>query len=241
MGPGGMTAMSRNTAGTQQIVPMAVNARSDNSVNYVTPDWSGFQGRLHGALGEGSAQIGRTYGASARYNSGPLNAVAAWTRQNGANNANGRVDAATVGGSYDFRVAQAFLGYTREKNDCSTCTGNLARVAGVTGRSASDFRLINLGVRVPLGGVTGIAQIVRIQDRSQYAVPTGNRDANWISLSAEYPLSKRSLLYTGLGTIGNRNGSGYAMGAGVAQQAPSSVLGADTRSKTFVMGLRHAF
>jgi hypothetical protein len=48
-------------------------------------------------------------------------------------------------------------------------------VAGVTASGASEFKLVNLGVRVPIGLFTGIAQVVRVNDDSQYAVSPGDR------------------------------------------------------------------
>ena len=106
---------------------------------------------------------------------------------------------------------------------------------------ASAFRLANVGVRMPFGRTTVIAQAVRIADRSDYAAPAGNRDANLFALGAEYALSKRTTLYGSLGTVGNRNDSRYALGTGSVQQPPGAVERGDARSKTASLGLRHVF
>jgi predicted porin len=153
----------------------------------------------------------------------------------------GYVRSALVGGSYNFGAFKLLGGYSAERNTCTTCTGALARMPGVTGNDASEFRLAQAGVRVPFGRSTLIAQIVRVMDRSNYAVSTGSRDANWFAVGGEHRLSKRTLLYAGIGTVGNQNGSMYALGTGSAQQ-PSNVVGAgNPRTTTLSLGINHSF
>jgi predicted porin len=143
-----------------------------------------------------------------------------------------------VGGSYDARFAKFFLGMTVEKNSCATCTGAIARMPGA---STSEFRLTNLGVRVPFGQFTAVAQFTRVNDRSDYTALTGNRDANWISLGGDYDLSKRTRLYFGVGQISNKNGSQYVLGTGTAQ-APAMLVGSSSgSSRNIYMGVRHNF
>lgn len=241
-GAGALNGLTRVSNGAQrQLLPQLVYARWDNAVGYVSPTMGGLTVRAMGALGEGSTSIGRGYSASARYTRNGFDLAAAWNRQQGANNSNGDLRAWTAGGSYDFGPVRTYLGYTVEKNDCTTCTGALLRAVGVTGNNASEFRLANVGVRVPFGGLlTGIAQVTRIMDKSHYAVPTGNRDVNWYSIGADYLLSKRTQLYTSLSTLANRNGSAYAMGAGSSQQ-PTTFQATSGRTNAFDVGIRHIF
>lgn len=241
MGGGSLVGITRSGTTSQQIVPLAINARADNAAAYASPNIGGFEVRLLGALGEASTTIGRQYSASARYSAQGLDALVGWNRQNGANNANGSVSALVAGGSYDFGVARVFAGYTDEKNDCTTCTGGLARVSGVTGSSASEFRLLNVGTRVPIGLFTAIAQYVRVNDRSKYAINPGSRDVNWFALGGEYAFSKRTIVYGSAATLKNRNGSQYALGSGTAQQVANFVATGDPRTTTVTLGIRHAF
>jgi predicted porin len=237
-GAGGMTAITRNTAGTsRQVLGTAVNARSDNAVNYQSPTLSGLVFRAQVAAGEGSASIGRNVGASVRYTSGALDLMAGANQQQGASNSNGSVRAASVGGSFDLGVARVYAGYTVEANDCTTCTGALARVVGST---KTDFRLVNLGVRVPLGSMNGIAQVVRLTDKSTYSAPTGERDATWLGIGVEYYLSRRTLVHFSVATIDNKNGSNYVLGSGSAQQ-PAGLVADLSRSTTTSLVLTHAF
>lgn len=241
VGSGGMLSLTQSSTTSRQLLPLAITARADRSISYVSPRFGGIEFRALTASGEGSTAIGRTYSASARYSSGPVDALLAWARQNGANNANGEATGITFGGSYDLGPAKLFLGMVNEKNSCATCTGALMRTADITGNRASEFRLTNIGVRVPMGGWTAYAQATRVQDRSQYDTSPGDRDGTWFALGAEYQFSKRTMVYGTVATIGNKNGSNYALGSGTTQQPANAVGAGNPRSTTMAIGLRHAF
>lgn len=241
MGGGGLLAITRSGTATRQLQANGVNARHDNSVGYTSPSLGGLQLRALVSAGEGSTTIGRGYSASARYAAGPIDAVLGWVKQEGAGNANGSASALVVGGSYDFGAAKVFAGYTDDKNTCTTCTGALARVAGVAPTGASEFKLVNLGVRVPIGSAVGIAQVVRVNDDTEYATNPGNRDATWFALGAEYNFSKRTVGYASVASIGNRNGSQYALGSGSVQQPAAFVASGNPRATSVTIGMRHSF
>lgn len=237
--PGGFLAITRSTAtSTQQLLPLYISARMDNSVKYVSPSFDGLQVQLQGALGEGSATIGRGYGASVNYTKGPWDAWLALVRQTGASSSAGRDFGQVIGANYDFGVAVLFAAYARENNNCSTCG---TRASGVQGRSSSEFRYISTGVRVPFGTWVAVSQVIHIEDRSEYAAPVGDRDATVLSAGLEYYFSKRTMLYGSFGTIGNRNGSNYALGASAVQLPPNSIGAADSRSTTFSFGVNSTF
>ena len=243
-GTAGAAEITRSAATSSgQLMPLGNNARVDNSISYISPQLAGFTTYGLVAAGEGSAQIGRAYDVSVRYQNGPIDAIAEVGQQNGAGNAssNGKVTSTLVGGSYDFKVAKVLAAYTIEKNSCTTCTGTLARMPGVTGTNTSEFRLAQVGVRVPVGAAILIAQYIRVDDRSQYAVPTGNRDTNWFAVGSEYYLSKRTLIYATVGTLTNHNGSLYALGTGSAQQPANTVGPNDPRTTTMSLGINHSF
>jgi predicted porin len=241
MGAGGITALTRSAASTIQVVPMAVNARHDNAVAYVSPKWGGIEVRAMYSHGERSAALGSGYGVSGRYTTSNLDLAAGYTRQNAGTAGAGSADAAVVAGSYDLGLARVYAGYTLERNDCTSCTGPLIRPAGVTPSGSGEFRIINIGTRVPLGAFTGIVQFVRIQDRTQYAVNPGDRDANWFAIGGEYVLSKRTLLYATVGSISNDRGSQYTLGTGSSQRPAGAVPATDPRSTTLNFGMRHIF
>ena len=239
-GSGGLLALTRNINPTtqRQVLPLGVSARQDNAVSYASPRWAGLALRAQYSIGEKSATIGRGYGASARYQIGGFDLNAGFQRQDGADSAAGKVSAMVLGGSYDARFARFFVGMTQEKNSCTTCSGAIARLPGV---STSEFRLANAGVRVPFGQFTAIAQFTRVSDRSDYTAATGDRDANWIAIGGDYDLSKRTRIYFGAARISNQNGSQYVLGTGTAQGPATLVGSANGSSRNIYMGVRHNF
>jgi predicted porin len=180
------------------------------------------------------------YGGSIRYTNGAWDILASGLKQDGANN-NGSAKAVMAGGSYDAKFAKIFVGYTREKNDCVSCTGVLARIEGITPRGAGDFTLMNIGVRVPFGALTAIAEALKVQDRSDYAAPTQSRSAPWFAVGAEYALSNRTKLWGSVGTISNKNGSQYVLQTGGALRPVGLVDGTNATARNFGVGMTHMF
>lgn len=239
MGSGGMLALTKTGTGGQQILPLGVDARRDNSLGYISPKWLGMEARALYSTGEkASTGSGNGYGASLRYKANALDVVAGYSHIEGPMGSTGNITGAVIGGSYDFKAVKVFTGYARERNSCTGCTGTLARAGGAT---VADFRLVNLGVRVPFGPLTAIAQVTRVMDRSSFAVNPGDRDATWFGIGAEYTVSRRTTAYASLATIGNQNGSLYALGSGTVQQVAGRVAAGDPRSTTLTVGARHVF
>jgi predicted porin len=241
MGGGGLISLTRSATAAVQLLPQVVNARADNAVNWASPNWQGFEVSALASAGEGSTGNSNARGVSGRYNAHAVDAVISIQRQYGGGPAGGKLESRLAGGSYDFKWAKIFLGYTDENNGCATCTGSLARAPGVAGLNSSRFTVLNLGTRIPLGSATAIAQVARLRDRSEYAVQPGNRDATWIAIGGEYALSRRTILYGALATISNRNGSRYALGSGGVQQPADFFSPADASARALVLGLRHLF
>jgi predicted porin len=242
LGNGGILTLTRTGSGGQQLLPLGVEARNDNSIGYVSPVWGGVEARALYTWGESSTTgNGNGNGASLRYSANALDLVAGYTKVQAPSGAIGSIRGVVLGGNYDFKVAKVFAGYADERNSCSACASNFARPGGISGGNAADFRLLTLGVRVPLGAFTAIAQFARVTDRSHYDVDPGKRDANWLSIGSEYALSRRTILYTSIGTISNQNGSLYALGSGPVQQAAGRVAAGNPRSTTLALGVRHVF
>lgn len=240
-GSGGQIAIGRNDPALRPMLALGLAARVDNALRYSSPNWQGLNLQAMASLGEGSTSIGRGTGFAARYTQGAVDAVVSTQRLNGAGNlgASGSVQGLVVGGSLKLGTSRVFAGLTDERNSCSTGCGGLQRVSGAT---TARFRLLNLGLRQPLGAAfTGLAQYTRVQDRSTYAVATGDRDAHWWALGGEYALSKRSMVYGSIGTVGNRNGSNYVLGSGSALQAAGVIGAGNPRASTAQLGVRHSF
>lgn len=242
MGSGGLLALTRSGTTTTQVLPHAINARHDNSIGYVSPKFGGgLEIRALYSLGEKSATLGSGYGLSGRYTSASLDLVTGFTRQNAGTGGSGHADAYVVGGSYDFGQARLYAGYTVERNSCTNCGGALARPPGVLATGEGEFRVINIGVRVPVGAFIGIAQVARVQDRTTYTLNPGDRDATWWAVGGEYYMSKRTVLYSSVGSIQNQNGSNYALGTGSAQRPAGFVPAGDPKAMGVNVGMRHIF
>ncbi|RZI44326.1 porin [Herbaspirillum sp. HC18] len=192
--------------------------RTDNTINYSTPNLSGFNGQFAYSLGEvaGSSSLGRSLGLSVGYTAGPVNVILAYHDQNlvaaGADNGNSKTT--LLGGTYDFGVVKLHAAYARNKGETA---------AGVTNIDRDDALL---GVTVPVGANSRIlaSWIHRSDDIG------ANRDADQIALGYTYDLSKRTNLYTSYARTKN-DAAATLNGASAAGRDPS----------VFNVGIRHRF
>ncbi|WP_420474392.1 porin [Noviherbaspirillum sp. ST9] len=191
--------------------------RSDNTINYSTPNLGGFSGQLAYSLGEiaGSNSIGRSLGLSVGYAAGPLSVVLAHHDQNlqAAGVATGDSTTTLLGGTFDFGAAKLHAAYARNKGESA---------AGATTIDRDD---ILLGVSAPLGAGRILASWIRRSDDIG-----ANRDADQIALGYTYDLSKRTNLYTSYGRT--RNDAAATLGGASAAGRDPSV---------FNVGVRHRF
>jgi predicted porin len=98
--------------------------------------------------------------------------------------------------------------------------------------AGQDDRSASLGVAVPFGQSTLLAQVIHVNDRGPL-----NRDATQFGVAYLYALSKRTSLYADYGRVKNRNGSAYALTGATSQAAP----GSNGNSDALHLGIRHAF
>lgn len=204
--------------------------RVDNAIVYESPNLSGVTGRLMYAPGEvaGAQAAGRVEGAHLRYNRGPVDVNASWTSARDALDLGART-ARTVGGSVELGVARVFAGYVQDSSNVASATG--ARTP------QAILEIYNIGARVPVTPtVTLVGQADRIHDGS--AGLAASKDANAFTLGAELSLSKRTLIYSSVGTVSNQNGSGYSWGSGTALGGKVS---GNPQARTANIGLRHTF
>ncbi len=156
--------------------------RTNNTINYSTPAMGGFSGQLAYTLGEvaGSNSGSRQIGFSVGYANGPIAAVLAY---HNANNpaATNSTKSTLLGGTYDFGVAKAHLGFAVNKDDVKL-----------------DTRDILIGATVPFGPSTLLVDYIRKQDRF-----FSNANANQVALGYIYEMSKRTNLYTSYSRTSN--------------------------------------
>lgn len=190
---------------------MATNTRTDNLVEYVTPSRSGFRADLAYGAGEtaGNLAKNRTLGATLAYQQGPLNVQLAHHRLDNAT-ATDRSRNTLLAANYNFGhlIAQGAVALNR-------------------GSGTADSRDMVLGVTVPLYTGKLLASHVRHDDRT-----AAGKDASQWGIGYNYPLSKRSDIYSAYARIHNHKGAVYTVGNATDKGSGNSA---------FDLGLRHTF
>ena len=203
-------ANNASAAGVYLVDPSGI--RLNNSVTYSTPNVSGFTGSVEASFGEqtGNWEAGRETGAGVNYASGPAYAGVTFYDRSNATGTGSAKKVLTFGGSYDFGVVKVH-----------------ALGQKVTGPATLDMFNIMAGVTVPVGPASLMASYVHHNDRT-----LANQDANQFGIGLQYPLSKRTALYTSFARISNRNGAAFLVGN-------ATELG--TGNKGFNAGVVHNF
>ncbi|WP_136418790.1 MULTISPECIES: porin [Oxalobacteraceae] len=194
------------------------DVRVNNSINYTTNNFSGFSASGLYGLGEvaGDTSKSRTYALSGSYANGPVAAVLAYSNNNNATNTN-TTKLWLVGGTYNFGVATAHLGYESEKND-----------------AGADYRDWMVGVSAPIGAGTVLASFINKDDRST----ANNAGAKQYALGYTYALSKRTNIYTSYAHIKNDSGAAFVVGDA---SSGGNAVAAGNNSNAFAVGIRHKF
>jgi len=201
--------------------------RTDNTLNYTTPNFGGFSGQIAYTFGETTGfNTGRHAGASVGYANGPVNVVVAYHDQNVVSGATatavgttpaGDSRTALLGGTFDFGVAKLHAAYSR------------SRAESEVGVRTSDRDDAMLGVSAPVGPGTVLASVIRRADEAPGA------DADQYAIGYIHNVSKRTNFYTSYARV--KNDGGATLGNNTI--APSVAAGADP--STFNIGVRHRF
>lgn len=187
---------------------------------------------------EGSASVDREWALGATFNAGNLNLVGVVTQTNLASNWGANKDAGlpaaradvddpltvSLGGNYDFGVAKLFVA-TQYFKDSKLNVGVLQDGQGKT----FDGYGLQVGVNVPVAGGNAKAAIGYLdgEDQTTAAVKHDMTRVNF-SVGYDYPLSKRTFIYTGAGymqddydvKVGNNDDSAHswAVNAGLVHK-----------------------
>lgn len=163
---------------------MRRDVRTDNTIKYASPRLNGVSGELAYSFGEvpGNSAASRILGGALAYANGPLVLKLAHQNKNNATDTDSS-KSTYLGGSYDFGMVRALLGYEANK-----------------GAGAIDDKVAVIGAAVPFGASTVMLSYTRKDDRS-----AANDDANQVALAYTYALSKRTNLYSSYTRINNRN------------------------------------
>ncbi len=225
----------------------AYSQRYDNSVLYVSPNFTGFTGSLfyssgnennvNGTTATTTEKAGRAWTIAGQYANGPAFAGLSYQESYGSTYAAPAIDLAknksfVVDGSWDFNVVKASLLYGTGHSDASGA-----------GRTVDERRWA-LGLSAPLGAAAKVQFTYgRKDDRT-----AANKDAHFWSLGSEYSLSKRTALYAAYTKMINDDRStalGAAAGAGwninSALNTGLSLTDSNYDPYAFQFGMRHAF
>lgn len=221
--------------------------RVNNTIWYQSPTFNGFLAKLSYSPGEHSSQppdsskAGNQTAISGFYAANELSGAVAYTTLRNP------VDLSTLRWlnsslAYNFGSFKLFGSFATFKNPGAAITpavhaglDNNVQLAGfplVGYYSGQDDRSVSLGVAVPFGASTILAQAIRVDDRGPQ-----NRDATQFGIAYLYALSKRTSLYVDYGKVKNSNGAAYAVTGATSQTG----LNNNGNSDAFHLGVRHAF
>ena len=205
------------------------NTRFNNSIKYVSPNFSGFSGSVMYAFGEDKTLVqsaSKSISANLKYANGPLLISGGYQSEGVAVNqttgAKPALENTLLSVSYDLGVAKIGAGFNRAKyKDVTLAAGN------PLGAGAIDpQKEVSLSVSVPLGATTLSAG---------YAQSKGDTlgKSTGFGIQALYALSKRTTLYTGVASSKT-----YDRLAATTVTLPGSNIDRNTQ---YALGVRHTF
>lgn len=216
--------------GTTATASGVLVTRANNGIFYATPVVGGFRARLAYAFGAESAttrELGRLTGGALEYKSGRLFlAAAAQTRHDlvpGSTTRTTRLKEHGAGLEYDFGRHALSTGYWR------------ADPVTATGGATDSSRAVWLGASMKVGAGEVKAQVTRT------AVDTfgrGHGRAITAGIAYVHSLSRRTSLYTGVGTVRNDVNARLPLNTGTVRVG-GKVFDADPRA--VLAGIRHDF
>jgi len=154
-----------------------IGIRDNNMAVYKSPSFNGLTASISGALSEGVATRGRAVGGNLEYAAGPMYLGFGFDRAKNANPAAPDAQLVLVSGAYEFGIVRPSAIYSRSKS--------------FNGASA---KAMAVGARIQLG-------LGELRVGAARFDPSGaNNTANKVSLGYHYFLSRRTTLYTDVGS-----------------------------------------
>ena len=182
---------------------------------------------------------------------------------NNLSNNPGRVNAWTLGGSYDLGVVKPFINYTRQttksdrQDSFTPAPGGFA--ASISNVNDITVRAWSIGLRAPVGAFTVIAGYGRaVTDGVNNVVATQNvagaqgsqvtvgrvansQTRNAFQLGAQYALSKRTLVEANYGYNRLQNNTDAQSTNNFLAASGVQTIRSSDRSSAFNVGLKHSF
>lgn len=229
----------------------STGAVMDNTVAYQTPSFAGFTVYAQYSMGddgsknqlkgsENESSLDRYYAIGAKYANGPLTAYFAVDSYNyqtfRAENGDKIDDSLTItlGGNYNFEVAQIFFG--AQYFDEVKTFGSLVSNADLHFADKIKGYGLNLSANIPVAGgkiMAGVGYVDAEAADSVADTSAGNKDNEFqryiVSAGYDYPFSKRTDAYV----VASYMQDSVDYGTATDDRDPSAF--------TFVVGLRHKF
>ena len=210
--------------------------RISNSVQYATPNLSGFTGSIMWAPGENKNPVtgvgaSRYWGGNVQYNNGPLGVGLGYENSNAKTAATSTsISDWVLGAQYNFGPAKLYGMYERGRSNLeagtilgTNATNGIAAGFGGVATGPGVDKGWDFGVSVPFGAATFAASYARETTTATGAAISGKNTA-W-GAQVNYALSKRSQVYA-------MYMDGKSQAAGAA---------ASTKFTALSLGLRHDF
>jgi len=219
------TATDAGTTGTAANTSIeGVGDKVTNSIHYLSPTISGFQGQLQYGMGEATTQATKgnsdTTAVSLSYAAGPLKAIIATAKQKrkGATVTYGDIRQSGYGLQYDAGFAKVGIAAISQDRD--------TRSAGNTTTGTVVTANVPLGNGLNIFGALHTIKVDGVSDTSSSATVIGaNRD-----------LSKRTMVYATYANTSNDSAASYNI---TGQTASTAANGYDP--KVLSVGVRHLF
>ena len=205
--------------------------RQKNIVLYRSPTWNGLSGGMAWGVNEEKLSVPRNtalYSFAANYDRGPLNVTAAYEIHQHYQTAGRNDDAMKVGVSYQFPTTKIALIY--ERLHYRTATGDLYR----NGYYTSIIQQLGPG-SVRVGVALASNGSGNAQETIGFFRSGADTGAMQFTVGYDYPLSKRTALYTYYSRINNRGNAVYDFAINQIG------VKAGAHPQTFALGMRHNF
>ncbi|MGE8365054.1 porin [Cupriavidus sp.] len=230
---GYMALISNGAASSTDNVqdPSSFDRRQKNIVQYRSPEWNGLRAGAGWGLPEEKLTTPRNpalYSFAATYDRGPLNVALAYELHQHYQTAGRNDDAVKVGVSYQFPTTKIAAVY--ERLHYRTATGDLTR----SGYYTSVVQKLGPG-SIRLGFTLASNGAGNAKETVGFISSGADTGATQITIGYDYPLSKRTALFSYYSRINNKKNAIYDFainGLGVS-------AGADPQ--TFALGMRHYF
>ena len=234
-------ADSRNILGSTRAGTNAWDARTNNTIAYVTPDFSGLSATLAYVTDTGTPATAAVttpcavgldcnkrdaWSGAVNYNNGPLLLGAGYEKHNSLDAANGDLSSHIWRAVAGYSFAGAKIGALYEK-----ASGD----AVANGDSLMDRKAWGLFGNYAIGAVTLKANYLKADEQGSVA----NSSAKQYTLGADYALSKRTTAYAFYAKVKNDSAASYGLGAAGTSNTALGTAGVDP--SVFGVGMKHSF